>query len=71
MNPYLSISIIAAYFILIMLVSYFTSRHSGSADFYRGGNKSPWWVVAFGMIGTTLSGVTFISVRVGFPPRLK
>lgn len=62
MNPYLSISIIAAYFILIMLVSYFTSRHSGSADFYRGGNKSPWWVVAFGMIGTTLSGVTFISV---------
>lgn len=62
MNPYLSILIVILYFAMILLVSYFSSRKSGAADFYRGGNKSPWWVVAFGMIGTTLSGVTFISV---------
>lgn len=62
MNPYFSILIVAIYLGLILWVSYFSSQKSGSADFYRGGNKSPWWVVAFGMIGTTLSGVTFISV---------
>lgn len=62
MNPYLSISIVAIYLGLILWVSYFSAHKSSTADFYRGGNKSPWWVVAFGMIGTTLSGVTFISV---------
>ena len=62
MNPYFSILIVLIYLGLILWVSYFSSRKSGTADFYRGGNKSPWWVVAFGMIGTTLSGVTFISV---------
>ena len=62
MNPWLSISIVIVYFALLLLISWFTSRKSTTADFYKGGNKSPWWVVAFGMIGTTLSGVTFISV---------
>lgn len=62
MNPYFSILIVFVYLGLILWVSYFSSRKSNTADFYRGGNKSPWWVVAFGMIGTTLSGVTFISV---------
>lgn len=62
MNPYLAIFIVPAYFILILTVSYYSSRKSTAADFYKGGNKSPWWVVAFGMIGTVLSGVTFISV---------
>lgn len=62
MNPYFSIFIVIIYLGLILWVSYFSSRKSDTADFYRGGNKSPWWVVAFGMIGTTLSGVTFISV---------
>lgn len=62
MNPWLSIFILTAYFALILLISWYTSRHSTAADFYKGGGKSPWWAVAFGMIGTTLSGVTFISV---------
>lgn len=62
MNPTLSISILIAYFAILLLISWYTSRQSGTADFYKGGNKSPWWAVAFGMIGTTLSGVTFISV---------
>lgn len=62
MNAWFSLFIITAYFGLILLISWYTSRHSDTADFYRGSNKSPWWAVAFGMIGTTLSGVTFISV---------
>jgi SSS family transporter len=62
MTPSIIISVIAAYFSVIILISYLTSRNSSSKDFYSGGNKSPWWVVAVGMIGTTLSGVTFISV---------
>ena len=62
MNPLLIISIVAIYFAVIIFISYITSRNSGSNDFYSGGKKSPWLVVAFGMIGTTLSGVTFISV---------
>lgn len=62
MNPYLSILILTLYFAVILAISYFVSRHSDTADFYKGSNRSPWWVVAFGMLGTTLSGVTFISV---------
>lgn len=62
MNPWLLIGILSVYFLVVLAIAWFTSRHSGNSDFYRGGNKSPWWVVAFGMIGTTLSGVTFISV---------
>lgn len=62
MNAWLSIGIVTAYFTLLLIISWYTSRHSGMSDFYRGGNKSPWWAVAFGMLGTTLSGVTFISV---------
>ncbi|MDR1592385.1 MAG: sodium:solute symporter [Prevotellaceae bacterium] len=62
MNPYIVIGIIAAYFAIILVVSRLTSRNSQAGDFYRGNKKTPWWVVAFGMIGTTLSGVTFISV---------
>lgn len=62
MSPYIVIAIIAAYFAIIFAVSYFSARKSSTSDFFRGGNSSPWWVVAIGMIGTTLSGVTFISV---------
>ena len=62
MSPYIVISIIIAYFAIIFAVSYFSARKSSTSDFFQGGKSSPWWVVAFGMIGTTLSGVTFISV---------
>ncbi len=62
MSPYLVILIIALYFAVIFSVSFFSSRKGNESDFFKGGGKSPWWVVAIGMIGTTLSGVTFISV---------
>jgi len=55
--------LIAAYFGMILLISYFTGRKGDSnAAFFLGNRKSKWYVVAFGMIGTSISGVTFISV---------
>ncbi|MBD8017751.1 sodium:solute symporter [Kaistella pullorum] len=51
-----------AYFIGLLVISYFTSRNADNQSFFIGNKKSKWWLVAFGMIGTSLSGVTFISV---------
>ncbi len=54
--------IIIAYFALLLGIAYYTSRDSTNHDFFIGGRNSNWFLVAFGMIGTSLSGVTFISV---------
>ncbi len=54
--------IIAAYFCLLLSISYFTGKQDSNQDFFKANKKSPWYVVAFGMIGASLSGVTFISV---------
>ncbi|MBT8289797.1 MAG: sodium:solute symporter [Muriicola sp.] len=54
--------LIGAYFLVLILISYLTGRNDSNADFFKAGKKSPWFVVAFGMIGASLSGVTFISV---------
>ncbi|WP_104734409.1 sodium:solute symporter [Hanstruepera ponticola] len=62
MNPTQIILLIAAYFGLLILISYFTGKKSGNDAFFKGNRQSPWYVVAFGMIGASLSGVTFISV---------
>ncbi|HEY5511071.1 MAG TPA: sodium:solute symporter [Prolixibacteraceae bacterium] len=62
MNPYLVASLLGGYFILLILVAYLTSRSATTDTFFTANRKSPWFVVAFGMIGTTISGVTFISV---------
>lgn len=62
MNPYLVISIILGYFFMLIVVSWFTSRKADTETFFTGNRKSPWYIVAFGMVGTTISGVTFISV---------
>ncbi|PLX16336.1 MAG: sodium:solute symporter [Salinivirgaceae bacterium] len=61
MSPYYIIIAILAYFGVLMLISRITSS-KGNAGFYLGNRKSPWYVVAFGMLGASLSGVTFISV---------
>jgi Na+/proline symporter len=50
------------YFVGLLVISYFTSRNADNQSFFIGNRKSKWWLVAFGMIGTSLSGVTFISV---------
>ena len=49
------------YFIGLLVISYFTSRNSDNQSFFIGNKKSKWWLVAFGMIGTSLSGVTSVS----------
>ncbi len=62
MSSTLIISIIVAYFLVLLVISLRSSRGAGNASFFLGDRKSPWYVVAFGMIGASLSGVTFISV---------
>ena len=62
MSATLVFSIIAIYFGLIMTISYFTSRNRSDESFFTGDRQSPWFLVAFGMIGAALSGVTFVSV---------
>lgn len=62
MTPALIISIIAAYFLLLIGISYLTGRSDDNDSFFLGNRQSPWYVVAFGMVGASLSGVTFISV---------
>lgn len=54
--------LIGAYFLLLLLISYFTGKNDSNDDFFKAGRQSPWYLVAFGMIGASLSGVTFISV---------
>jgi len=56
------LSIIIAYFALLLGIAFYTSRHSNNESFFIGNRSSKWWVVAFGMVGTSLSGMTFISV---------
>ncbi|MET0265263.1 MAG: sodium:solute symporter [Duganella sp.] len=55
-------SLVFAYFALLLVVAWRTSRHADNDSFFIGNKRSNWMVVAFGMVGTTLSGVTFISV---------
>ncbi len=62
MSSSLVVAVIAGYFILLILISLLTSRKSDSNTFFTGNKQSPWYLVAFGMIGASLSGVTFISV---------
>lgn len=54
--------LIVTYFGVLMLISYFTGKNDSNIDFFKAGKQSPWYLVAFGMVGASLSGVTFISV---------
>ncbi len=62
MTPTLIFSVIVIYFIALITISFITSKGADSDAFFTGNKQSPWYLVAFGMIGTSLSGVTFISV---------
>lgn len=62
MQPIHILLLIAGYFGVLMLISYLTSKGDSNTDFFKAGKQSPWYLVAFGMIGASLSGVTFISV---------
>lgn len=62
MQPYHIILLIAGYFGVLILVSFLTSKTGSNNEFFKAGKSSPWYLVAFGMIGASLSGVTFVSV---------
>jgi Na+/proline symporter len=65
MTPTIILFVFVAYTVLLFVISHFTSRKSDNAAFFRGNKNSPWFVVAYGMIGASLSGVTFMSVPGG------
>ncbi len=62
MSPAVIITLIASYFGLLLVVAHFTSKGADNDSFFTGNKKSPWYLVAFGMIGASLSGVTFLSI---------
>lgn len=62
MTPTLLLLCFAGYTLLLFLVTFITARRANSDGFYIGNKRSPWFVVAYGMIGASLSGVTFMSV---------
>ena len=62
MSPIQILLLIGCYFGVLMLISYFTGKNDSNLDFFKASKQSPWYVVAFGMVGASLSGVTFISV---------
>ena len=62
MSTILTITLIAGYFRFLIVISFLTSKNADNDAFFIANKKSPWYLVAFGMIGASLSGVTFISV---------
>ncbi|MDZ4712626.1 MAG: sodium:solute symporter [bacterium] len=62
MPPVFFIISIVLYFSILLTISWYTSRNATSESYYLGNKQSPWFLVAFGMIGDSLSGVTFISI---------
>ncbi|RZK25784.1 MAG: sodium:solute symporter, partial [Hymenobacter sp.] len=62
MSPTLVLSLIAGYFVVLIIIALLTSRKATSESFFVANRDAPWYMVAFAMIGTSLSGVTFISV---------
>ncbi len=63
MSTTLILTVIACYFAIILTISYLTTKKKAdNKDFFSGSRQSPWYVVAVAMIGTSISGVTFISV---------
>ena len=58
----LILTTILIYFCVLMLMGRLTSKKSNNETFYRGERKSPWYVLAFGLVGASISGITFVSV---------
>ena len=62
LTPETILALILGYFAVLIGISFFTGKDAGNDQFFLAGRKSPWYLVAFGMVGATLSGVTFISI---------
>ena len=61
-TPSFILALIIGYFLVLIMISYFTGKEDTNAGFFTANRNAPWYVVAFGMVGASLSGVTFISV---------
>ena len=71
MNPSVLLFILLGYFAILFVISFFTARKGdGNAAFFVGKRQSPWYLVAFGMIGASVSGVSVVSVP-GMVPHLQ
>ena len=62
MSPLTVLLIITCYFSVLFIISFITGRNADNSAFFLGSRKSPWYVIAYAMIGTSISGVTFVSV---------
>ncbi|WP_019037942.1 sodium:solute symporter [Psychroflexus tropicus] len=62
MQAYQILLLVLAYFIVLILISFLTNKSGSNSEFFQANRQSPWYLVAFGMIGASLSGVTFISI---------
>jgi len=62
MNHYIVAGVIILYFGLLLLIAQLTTRKANNESFFTGNRNNAWYVIAFGMIGSSISGVTFISV---------
>ncbi len=62
MKAHTILLIIALYFAFLIILSFFTGKEDSNDVFFRAKRQAPWYLVAFGMIGASLSGITFISV---------
>jgi len=62
MNATNILLLIVGYFVLLFTISYITGKNDSNSIFFNAGKNAPWYIVAFGMVGASLSGVTFISV---------
>ena len=62
LQPRFILILILGYFALLMAIAYLTGKKADNQTFFTANRSSPWYLVAFGMIGASLSGVTFISV---------
>lgn len=61
LTPGVILAIVLVYFLMLITVSYFTGKRSDSSSFFLAGRNAPWLLVAIGMLGTSISGVTFVS----------
>ena len=62
LQPAFILVLILGYFALLMVIAYLTGKQADNQTFFTANRSSPWYLVAFGMVGASLSGVTFISV---------
>lgn len=62
MTPWLAFTLLGAYFLVLIIIAWRTGRHADTDTFFTARHSAPWILVAFGMIGASISGVTFISV---------